>query len=147
MNWSKGITIIAASSLCLGLGACNMYVIDFDNKLPNRSVLVPKANTPPPPAPEPVKPAQGSEHVAFMDSTTAQLDGCRVITGIRLLHNGPFEDGLVKLRNTAVTINANRIIPLRLVESVDTTRPHHFSVKMLRCPESGTDLQLENSNG
>ena len=35
MNWSKGITIIAASSLCLGLGACNMYVIDSENKLPN----------------------------------------------------------------------------------------------------------------
>ena len=147
MNWSKGISIIAASSLCLGLGACNTYVIDFDNKLPKGSALAPKADTPPPPAPEPVKPAQGSEHVAFMDSTTAQLDGCRVITGIRLLHDGSFEDGLVKLRNTAVTINANRIIPLRLVESVDTKGPHHFSVKMLRCPQSGTDVQLENRNG
>ena len=147
MNWSKGITIIAASSLCLGLGACNMYVIDFENKLPNGSVLEPKADTPPPPPPEPVKPAQGSEHVAFMDSTTAQLDGCRVITGIRLSHNGTFEDGLVKLRNTAVTVNANRIIPLRLVESVDTGGPHKFSVKMVRCPKSDTDMHMENSNG
>ena len=144
MNWSKGITIIAASSLCVGLGACNMYVIDFENKLPNGSVLAPKVDTPPPPPPEPV---EGSEQVAFMDSTTAQLDGCRVITGMRLSHSGPFEDGLVKLRNTAVTINANRIIPLRLVENVDTKGPHHFSVKMLRCPESGTDVQLEKSNG
>ena len=49
-----------------------------------------------------------------MDSTTAQLEGCRVITGIRLLHDGVFEDGIVKLRNTALTINANRIIPVRL---------------------------------
>ena len=111
MNWSTRITIIAVSSLCLGLGACNMYVIDFENKLPNGSVLAPKVENPPPPPPEPVK---GSEQVAFMDSTTAQLDGCRVITGMRLSHNGPFDDGLVKLRNTAVTINANRIIPLRL---------------------------------
>jgi len=144
MNWSKGITIIAASSLCLGLGACNMYVIDFENKLPDGSVLAPKTDTPPPPPPEPV---EGSEQVAFMDSTTAQLDGCRVISGIRLLHNGPFEDGLVKLRNTAVTINANRIIPLRLVESVDTTGPHHFSVKMVRCPEIDTNMHMEKSNG
>ena len=144
MNLSKSITIIAASSLCLGLGACNMYVIDFENKLPNGSVLAPKVDTPPPSPPEPV---EGSEQVAFMDSTTAQLDGCRVITGMRLSHNGPFEDGLVKLRNTAVTVNANRIIPLRLVESVDTAGPHQFSVKMVRCPESDTDIQMEKSNG
>ena len=144
MNWGKGITIIAASSLCLGLGACNMYVIDFENKLPDGSVLAPKVDTPPPPPPEPV---EGSKQVAFMDSTTAQLDGCRVITGMRLSHNGPFEDGLIKLRNTAVTINANRIIPLRLVESVDAAGPHHFSVKMVRCPDDDADTQTETSNG
>ena len=144
MNWSKGITIMAATSLCLGLGACNMYVIDFENKLPDRSVLVPKADTPPPPPPEPV---EGSEQVAFMDSTTAQLDGCRVITGMRLSHNGPFEDGLVKLRNAAVTINANRISPLHLVEGDDTAGPHHFSVKMVRCPDDAGDTQMETTNG
>ena len=144
MNWSTSITIIAVSSLCLGLGACNMYVIDFENKLPNGSVLAPKVDTPPPPPPEPV---EGSEKVAFMDSTTAQLDGCRVITGMRLSHNGPFEDGLVKLRNTAVTINANRIIPLRLVEGVDAAGPHYFSVKMVRCPDDASDTQMETTNG
>ena len=144
MNWSTSITIIAVSSLCLGLGACNMYVIDFENKLPNGSVLAPKVDTPPPPPPEPV---EGSEKVAFMDSTTAQLDGCRVITGMRLSHNGPFDDGLVKLRNTAVTINANRIIPLRLVEGVDAAGPHYFSVKMVRCPDDASDTQMETTNG
>ena len=137
MNWSKGITIIAASSLCLGLGACNMYVIDFENKLPDGSVLAPKADTPPPPPPEPV---EGSEQVAFMDSTTAQLEGCRVITGIRLLHEGVFEDGIVKLRNAALTINANRIIPVRLVESQNATVPHAYSAKMVRCPDEKTEL-------
>ena len=144
MNLSKNITIIAASSLCFGLGACNMYVIDFENKLPNGSVLAPKVDTPPPAPPEPV---EGSEQIAFMDSTTAQLDGCRVITSMRLSHNGPFEDGLVKLRNTALTINANRIIPLRLVESVDAAGPHHFSVKMVRCPADAGDTQMETTNG
>ena len=144
MNWSKGLTIFAVSSLYLGLSACNMYVIDFENKLPDGSVLAPKADTPPPPPPEPV---EGSEQIAFMDSTTAQLDGCRVITNMRLSHNGPFEDGLVKLRNTAVTINANRIIPLRLVEGVDVAGPHHFSVKMVRCPDDTADTEMETSNG
>ena len=144
MTWGKSITIIAASSLCLGLGACNMYVIDFENKLPDGSVLAPKVDTPPPPPPEPL---EGSEQIAFMDGTTAQLDGCRVITGMRLSHSGPFEDGLVKLRNTAMTINANRIIPLRLVESVDAAGPHHFSVKMVRCPDDIVDTQQEAANG
>ena len=144
MTWGKSITIIAASSLCLGLGACNMYVIDFENKLPDGSVLAPKMDTPPPPPPEPL---EGSEQIAFMDGTTAQLDGCRVITGMRLSHSGPFEDGLVKIRNTAMTINANRIIPLRLVESVDAAGPHHFSVKMVRCPDDIVDTQQEAANG
>ena len=144
MTWGKSITIIAASALCLGLGACNMYVIDFENKLPDGSVLAPKMDTPPPPPPEPL---EGSEQIAFMDGTTAQLDGCRVITGMRLSHSGPFEDGLVKLRNTAMTINANRIIPLRLVESVDAAGPHHFSVKMVRCPDDIVDTQQEATNG
>ena len=144
MTWGKSITIIAASALCLGLGACNMYVIDFENKLPDGSVLAPKVDTPPPPPPEPL---EGSEQIAFMDGTTAQLDGCRVITGMRLSHSGPFEDGLVKLRNTAITINANRIIPLRLVESVDAAGPHHFSVKMVRCPDDIVDTQQEAANG
>ena len=82
-----------------------------------------------------------------MDSTTAQLEGCRVITSMRLSHNGLFEEGLVRLRNTAVTINANRIIPLRLVEHIDAAGPHHFSVKMVRCPDDAVDTQMEATNG
>ena len=81
--------------------------------------------------------------IKFMDSTTAQLEGCRVITGMRLSHNGSFDDGLVKLRNTAVRINANRIIPLRFVESPMIGAPHHFSAKMVRCP----DVRQEAQNG
>ena len=132
------------AALLLGLGGCNMYVIDFENKLPDGSVLVPKAEVTPP---EPINPIEGSDAVAFMDSTTAQLEGCRVITGMRISHDGSFDDGLVKLRNTAVTINANRIIPLRLVENIDAAGPHHFSVKMVRCPDDTVDTQMEATNG
>ncbi|GIS12051.1 MAG: hypothetical protein CM15mP115_12020 [Alphaproteobacteria bacterium] len=94
MNWSKGM-IIAASSLCLGLGACNMYVIDFENKHPTDRFSRRRPIPPHPTAGTCETPPRGNEHIAFMDSTTAQLDGCRVITGIRLSHNGPFEDGPV----------------------------------------------------
>jgi len=131
---------IMMAGVLLALAGCNMYVIDFENKLPDGAVLAPKATMPPPP---PLKPLAGSEEIAFMDSTTAQLEGCRIITGVRLLHNGVFEDGLVKLRNAAVQINANRIIPLRIVESSATSVPHAYSAKMVRCPDS----KLEIANG
>ena len=134
--------IMMAGAL-LALSGCNMYVIDFENKLPDGSVLAPKASMPPPPPPPPPTPLEGSDDVAFMDSTTAQLEGCRVITGIRLFHDGMFEDGLIKLRNAAVQINANRIIPLRIVESSATSVPHAYSAKMVRCPDS----KVETANG
>ena len=96
------LTSLAICTLLTSLGACNMYVIDFENKLPDGTVLAPKADMPPPPPPEPVEPIEGSLDVAFMDSTTAQLEGCRVITGMRILHDGSFDDGLIKLRNTCL---------------------------------------------
>ena len=116
------------------LAGCNMYVIDFENRLPDGAVLAPKVDTPPPPPPEPLA---GSEEIAFMDSTTAQLQGCRVITTISMMHVGTFDEGLIVLRNTALRINANRMIPLRLVDSAHTRLPHRFRAKMVRCPKEG----------
>ena len=140
MRKFRTMTTVAMFALLLGLGACNMYVVDFENRLPNGSVLAPKAELAAEP-PEPPEPVAGSEAIAFMDSTTAQLEGCRVITGMRLSHIGKFDDGLTKLRNTAVRINANRIIPLRFVESPVTGAPHHFSAKMVRCPDPTPEVQ------
>ena len=104
--------MLAAGIVLAMLAGCNMYVIDFENRLPDGSVLAPKVDTPPPPPPEPLA---GSERIAFMDSTSAQLQGCRVITTVNMSHLGSFEDGLVVLRNTAIRINANRIIPAGFV--------------------------------
>ena len=138
MTKHRKATSVAITALLLGLGGCNMYVIDFENKLPDGSVLAPKAEMTPP---EPVDPIAGSDAVAFMDSTTAQLEGCRVITGMRISHDGTFDDGLVKLRNTAVRINANRIIPLRFVESTVQGAAHRFSAKMVRCPDEAPESE------
>ena len=127
--------MLAAGIVLAMLAGCNMYVIDFENRLPDGSVLAPKVDTPPPPPPEPIA---GSERIAFMDSTSAQLQGCRVITTVNMSHLGSFEDGLVVLRNTAIRINANRIIPLGLYDSANASHPHKFRAKMVRCPdESG----------
>ena len=127
--------MLTAGIVLAMLAGCNMYVIDFENRLPDGSVLAPKVDTPPPPPPEPLA---GSERIAFMDSTSAQLQGCRVITTVNMSHLGSFEDGLVVLRNTAIRINANRIIPLGLYDSANASHPHKFRAKMVRCPdESG----------
>ena len=114
------------------LSGCNMYVIDFENRLPDGAVLAPKVESPPPPPPEPMA---GSENIAFMDSTTAQLQGCRVMTTVNISHLGSFDHGLIMLRNTALKINANRIIPLSLYDSAIAGQPHKFRAKLLRCPE------------
>ena len=141
----RGIAgMLVWSATCFMLAGCNMYVIDFENKLPDGSVLAPKVETPPPPPPEPV---DGSEEVAFMDSTTAQLEGCRVITGMRISHDGKFDEGLVRLRNLAVGVNANRLIPLRFVESQVAGGSHYYSAKMVRCPQEATDEPMEAANG
>ena len=122
---------VASLAIAL-LSGCNMYVIDFEDRLPDGAVLAPKVETPPPPPPEPMA---GSENIAFMDSTTAQLQGCRVITTVNMSHLGDFDDGLVMLRNTALQINANRIIALSLYDSASASHSHKFRAKMLRCPE------------
>ena len=142
MTTHRTIKSVAITALLMALGGCNMYVIDFENKLPDGSVLAPKAEMTPP---EPVDPIAGSDAVAFMDSTTAQLEGCRVITGMRISHDGTFDDGLVKLRNTAVRINANRIIPLRFVESTVQGVPHRFNAKMVRCPDIAAQAEEPNT--
>ena len=140
MNGRNPMHILMTALALLALGGCNMYVIDFENRLPDGAVLAPKPMAPPAPPPPPPTPLEGSADIAFMDSTTAQLEGCRVITGVRLLHEGVFEDGIVRLRNTALRVNANRIIPLRLVESQNATVPHAYSAKMVRCPDDQTDV-------
>ena len=133
-------TTILTCALVAMLVGCKSYVIDFEGKLPDGTVLAPKLTAPPL---EPPVPLEGSTDVAFMDSTTAQLEGCRVITNIRLAYQGDFEDGIVKLRNTAIQVNANRMIPLRLVESRQPSQaPHHLSAKMVRCPD--TDGVISN---
>ena len=169
------------AAILSGLVGCNMYVVDFEKRLPNGTVLAPKADvataTPATPmtpvasisapaAPDPLEdpapledsaplesnlplegpvPLEGSENIVFMDSTTAQLQGCRVITNIRLSYRGTFDDGMVMLRNSAVQINANRMIPLQFFESGGPTSTHYFSAKMVRCPiDKKDDDEVEN---
>lgn len=139
---TKRLALTAATGFLLGLSACELYVVDHAGQLPPQPVqpIVLAEPTPPP------EPLPGSDQVVFMDSTTAQLAGCRAISSIRLSHKGSFADGMTILRNAAIQINANRMVPVRLVENVENSGgPHLYQVKLMRCPEPET--QGTESNG
>jgi len=115
------------------LAGCDIY---FDSPKVTQPAAEEEALRPPPPPPPPPTPLPGSEQILFMDSTTAQLGGCRSISSVRLTRQGAYGDGMVLLRNAAIQINANRMIPIRLVENInDADGPHLFHVKLVRCPD------------
>ena len=127
---------LAIISLVTLLSACNLYVVDSNapaltTSQMTKSVDSTEAMAPPPPP----KPVAGSEQIAFMDKTTAHLEGCRFLSMMRLTHRGNFEDGLILLRNGAYAINANMMVPVRLVEMADPISGlHYYHVRLMRCP-------------
>ena len=136
-------------SLVTLLSACNLYVVDSSAPALTASQMTKSADSteaavpPPPPPPPPPKPVAGSEQIAFMDKTTAHLEGCRFLSMMRLTHRGNFEDGLILLRNGAYAINANMMVPVRLVEMADPISGlHYYHVRLMRCPMQ--NLSAEN---
>jgi hypothetical protein len=128
-------------SLVMFLSACNLYLVensasDLTASTMNKSAEATVSEAPPPPPPPPPKPVAGSDLIGFMDKTTAQLDGCRFLSVMRLTHRGNFEDGLILLRNGAHSINANMMVPVRLVEMADPISGlHYYHVRLMRCPK------------
>ena len=135
-------------SLVALLSACNLYLVDssapdLSASPVNKSAEADEAPTPPPPPPPPPKPIAGSGEIGFMDKTTAHLEGCRFLSVLRLTHRGKFEDGLIVLRNGAYSINANMMVPVRLVEMADPVSGlHYYHVRLMRCPMQ--NLSAEN---
>ena len=127
-------------SLVTLLSACNLYLVDssapaLSESAVNKSAEADVAPAPPPPPPPPPKPIAGSSEIGFMDKTTAHLEGCRFLSVLRLTHRGKFEDGLIVLRNGAYSINANMMVPVRLVEMADPVSGlHYYHVRLMRCP-------------
>ena len=125
-------------SLVIFLSACNLYLVensasDLTASTINKSTETTVSEAPPPPPPKPVA---GSDLIGFMDKTTAQLEGCRFLSVMRLTHRGNFEDGLILLRNGAHSINANMMVPVRLVEMADPISGlHYYHVRLMRCPK------------
>lgn len=124
-------------SLVTLLSACNLYVVDSSAPALTTSQMTKSADSTEAktPLPLPPKPVAGSEQIAFMDKTTAHLEGCRYLSMMRLTHRGDFEDGLILLRNGAYAINANMMVPVRLVEMADPISGlHYYHVRLMRCP-------------
>ena len=135
-NWIRTSLLLSWAGLA---GGCQLMVLDDPAKL---AELVPQAADimappPPPPPPEPPLPLPGSDQVSFVDPVSAQLNGCREVTRLKLSYQGVFEDGLVVLKNRSVGLDANRIVAVRLVEAEagQAPAPHYYSVRLLRCPD------------
>ena len=128
-------------SLVMFLSACNLYLAeksasDLTASTINKSAEATVSEAAPPPPSPPPKPLAGSDLIGFMDKTTAQLEGCRFLSVMRLTHRGNFEDGLILLRNGAHSINANMMVPVRLVEMADPISGlHYYHVRLMRCPK------------
>ncbi|MBT6415260.1 hypothetical protein [Candidatus Puniceispirillum sp.] len=128
-------------SLVTLLSACNLYLVESGAPKPVASVASQSADTvdteiSPPAPPPPPKATPGSSQIGFMDKTTAHLEGCRFLSVMRLTHRGHFEDGLILLRNGAHSINANMMVPVRLVEMADPVSGlHYYHVRLMRCPK------------
>ena len=141
-NWIRTSLLLSWAGLA---GGCQLMVLDDPAKL---AELVPQAAeimapAPPPLPPEPPLPRPGSEQVSFVDPVSAQLNGCREVSRMKLTYIGAFEDGLVVLKNRSVGLDANRIVALRLVEAEagQARASHYYSVRLLRCPDQLAALE------
>ena len=70
--------------------------------------------------PDPVQPPPelpGSEKIGFIDATTARLYGCRALTKLKMMHEGPYDHGIIATKNRALTVS-------------------QFNVELYRCPDS-----------
>ena len=127
-------------SLVTLLSACSLYLVDssapnLSTPAVNKIAEADEAPALPPTPPPPPEPIAGSSEIGFMDKTTAHLEGCRFLSVLRLTHRGKFEDGLIVLRNGAYSINANMMVPVRLVEMADPVSGlHYYHVRLMRCP-------------
>ncbi len=131
---TRSCFILSAMVASIALGGCQVLVVESDKMV--TADMVVSAMAPPEPTPPPT-PLPGSAEISFMDATTAALDGCRMLTRVTIRHIGDFDGGMIRLRNTATQINANMIIPVRIIEAENVKGESHFySVKMMRCPQA-----------
>ena len=91
----------------------------------------------------------GSEKIGFIDATTARLYGCRALTTLKMMHEGPYDHGIIAIKNRALSLGADMMVAGKMGEyKVGTTESNmtvsQFNVELYRCPESAFEKELGN---
>ena len=91
----------------------------------------------------------GSERIGFIDATTARLYGCRALTTLKMMHQGPYDHGIIAIKNRALSLGADMMVAGKMGEyKVGTAESNmtisQFNVELYRCPDSAFEKELGN---
>mgnify|MGYP000576681818 FL=1 len=91
----------------------------------------------------------GSEKIGFIDATTARLYGCRALTTLKMMHEGPYDYGIIAIKNRALSLGADMMVAGKMGEyKVGTAESNvtvsQFNVELYRCPDSAFEKELGN---
>ena len=101
---------------------------------------------------DPLKPPAanpGSEKIGFIDATTARLYGCRALTTLKMMHEGPYDYGIIAIKNRALSLGADMMVAGKMGEyKVGTVESNmtvsQFNVELYRCPDSVFEKEFAN---
>ena len=91
----------------------------------------------------------GSEKIGFIDATTARLYGCRALTNLKMMHEGPYDYGIIAIKNRALSLGADMMVAGKMGEyKVGTVESNmtvsQFNVELYRCPDSVFEKEFAN---
>ena len=91
----------------------------------------------------------GSEKIGFIDATTARLYGCRALTTLKMMHEGPYDHGIIAIKNRALSLGADMMVAGKMGEyKVGTVESNmtvsQFNVELYRCPDSVFEKEFAN---
>ena len=91
----------------------------------------------------------GSEKIGFIDATTARLYGCRALTTLKMMHEGPYDHGIIAIKNRALSFGADMMVAGKMGEYKVGPEDSYitisqFNVELYRCPESAFEEEKIN---
>ncbi len=91
----------------------------------------------------------GSEEIGFIDATTARLYGCRALTTLKMMHEGPYDHGIIATKNRALSLGADMMVAGKMGEyKIGNTSASQiisqFIVELYRCPDAAFDEENKN---
>ncbi len=91
----------------------------------------------------------GSEKIGFIDATTARLYGCRALTTLKMMYEGPYDHGIIATRNRAFSLAADMMVAGKMGEyklgtSAGNQVISQFVVELYRCPDAAFEKEQIN---